>query len=71
MYNQSSIAYGSTSSPHYMFRSASIKVGLHQSNALNLDYVICLLEISLYFLAIIKPVSIGMYSFDVIYDLSH
>ena len=36
---------------------------------LNLHKVICLSEISLYFSAIIKPVSIGRYSFDVIYDV--
>ena len=52
-----------------MSRSASIKVSLHQSNALDLHKVICLLEISLYFSAIIKPLSIGMYRFDVIYDV--
>ena len=38
-------------------------------NIFNLHKVICFLEISLYFSAIIKPVSIGMYSFDVIYDV--
>ena len=52
-----------------MSRSASLKVDIQQSNVFNLHKVICFLEISLYFSAIIKPVSIGMYSFDVIYDV--
>ena len=52
-----------------MSRSASIKVCLNQSNALKLHKKISLLKILLYFSAIIKPVSIGMYSFDVIYDV--
>ena len=59
-------------SPHIVLsRSASIKVGLHQSNALNLHYVICSLEISLYFSAIIKPVSISMYSLTSFMTLSN
>ena len=54
-----------------MSRSASIKIGLHQSNALNLHTVIWLLEISLYFSAINKPVSIGLYIFSSLMTLSH
>ena len=49
LYHRSIAAYDSTWSSPCMSKSASIKVGVHRSDAWHLHKVFCLLEMSLYF----------------------